>query len=201
MKQIGFCALSLSLLTLGACTINEQRKPGDDGSDKDNPIVVMETSRGTIKIELFRKKAPITVENFLKYVDAKHYDGTIFHRVIADFMIQGGGFEPGMSQKGSRFAAIKNEATNGLSNERGTIAMARTNDPNSATDQFFINVQDNAAKGLDPSPGNAGYAVFAKVTEGMKVVDQIRHVKTGSASGHKDVPLEDVIIKSIRRVE
>src|SRR5262249_62298572 len=113
----------------------------DDGGD--NPVVVMETSMGTIKIELYQNKAPITVTNFLKYVDEKHYDGTIFHRVIADFMIQGGGFEPGLKEKGAKHSPIKNEARNGLNNERGTIAMARLTQPDTATDQFFINVSAN----------------------------------------------------------
>jgi peptidyl-prolyl cis-trans isomerase B (cyclophilin B) len=166
-----------------------------------NPVVVMETSMGTIKVELYQDKAPITVANFLKYVDDKHYDGTIFHRVIADFMIQGGGFEPGMVPKTSKFSPIRNEAGNGLSNLRGTVAMARTDDPDSATDQFFINLFDRNKDGLDRSPRNAGYAVFGKIIEGMDVADKIKVVRTGPRGGHKDVPLEDVIIKSIRPVE
>ncbi|HMF11885.1 MAG TPA: peptidylprolyl isomerase, partial [Gemmataceae bacterium] len=135
----------------------------------ENTVVVMETSAGTIKIELFDDKAPVTVKNFLSYVDDKHYDGTIFHRVMGkensgrDFMIQGGGYGPGMKEKRTK-DPIKNEAGKGLSNERGTIAMARTNDPDSATAQFFINVVDN--KSLDKSERNAGYAVFGKVIEG-----------------------------------
>lgn len=189
MSRVVSIAFSLSLLALTAC----------GGST--NPVVVMETSMGAVKIELFPDKAPVTVENFLAYVDAKHYDGTIFHRVIEDFMIQGGGFEPGLNPKRAKRGPIRNEASNGLSNERGTLAMARTNEPDSATDQFFINVNDNARRGLDRKAGSAGYAVFGKVIDGMDVVDRIRHVKTGNAGGHDDVPVKDVTIKSIRRVE
>jgi cyclophilin family peptidyl-prolyl cis-trans isomerase len=169
------------------------------GQDK-NPRVVMETSMGKVTIELYADKAPISVKNFLQYVDDKHYDGTIFHRVIPDFMVQGGGFEPGLKEKKTR-EPIKNESTNNLSNERGTIAMARTNVPDSATSQFFINTVDN--KGLDRAKARdkVGYAVFGKVVEGMDVVDKIRAVKTGTQMGHDDVPREDVMIKSIRRVK
>jgi cyclophilin family peptidyl-prolyl cis-trans isomerase len=180
------------LLTLAASTLG-----GSQGAAADkNPIVVMDTSMGKIEIELYRDKAPITVNNFLNYVEKKHYDGTIFHRVIENFMIQGGGFEPGMKEKPTQ-PPIKNESSNGLSNKRGTIAMARTNDPNSATAQFYINAVDNAA-GLDKRPGNPGYCVFGKVIDGMEVVDKIRKVKTTSKFGHANVPVEDVIIKSVR---
>jgi peptidyl-prolyl cis-trans isomerase B (cyclophilin B) len=161
-----------------------------------NPVVVMETSAGPIKIELFEDKAPVTVKNFLDYANDKFYDGTVFHRVINGFMIQGGGFEPGMSQKKTK-EPIKNEANNGLSNAPGTIAMARTSDPNSATAQFFINVGDNS-RSLDKNGDNAGYAVFGKVISGMDVVDKIKAVKTGAKGGHRDVPVEDVIIKSVK---
>jgi peptidyl-prolyl cis-trans isomerase B (cyclophilin B) len=157
------------------------------------PQVVMETSLGTIKLELDDAKAPITVANFLSYLDDKFYDNTVFHRVISDFMIQGGGFEPGMKQKKTK-AAIKNESPNGLSNKRGTIAMARLPDPDSATAQFFINVEDNA-RGLD----SQRYCVFGKVTEGMDVVDKIKAVSTGRKAGHENVPAQDVVIKSVRR--
>jgi cyclophilin family peptidyl-prolyl cis-trans isomerase len=173
------------------------------GAADKNPIVVMETSKGKIEIELDRDKAPITVNNFLKYVDKKFYDGTIFHRVMGNFMIQGGGFEPGLKQKETD-APIKNESYNGLSNKRGTIAMARTGAPNSATAQFYINVEDNA-RGLDKSTARdgVGYCVFGKVINGMDVVDQIRKVRTTTKTdpeGHPfgDVPVEDVIIKSVR---
>jgi cyclophilin family peptidyl-prolyl cis-trans isomerase len=169
-----------------------------------NPIVLMKTSMGDLKVELFQDKAPITAKNFLDYVDAKFYDGTIFHRVIGkphsekDFMIQGGGFEAGMVEKKTR-EPIKNEAGNGLSNERGTLAMARTNDPDSATAQFFVNVADN--KFLDRRQGSAGYAVFAKVIDGMDVVDKIKMVEVGRKGPHGDVPVKDVVILSIRRVD
>jgi cyclophilin family peptidyl-prolyl cis-trans isomerase len=168
-----------------------------------NPVVVMDTTMGPVKIELFQDKAPVTVKNFLAYVDDKHYDGTIFHRVISNFMIQGGNFEPGMRPKNTG-PQIRNEAGNGLKNTRGTIAMARTNEPDSATDQFFINVVDNSSK-LDRAGRNAGYAVFGKVIDGMDVVDKIKDVPTGTvgvfASKMDDVPLQDVGIRSIRRVE
>jgi peptidyl-prolyl cis-trans isomerase B (cyclophilin B) len=166
-------------------------------SDPTPVVVVMETSMGPIKIELYPGKAPRTVENFLKYVDDKHYDGTIFHRVIPTFMIQGGGFESGMKQKKTN-PPIVLEANNGLSNERGTVAMARTNQLDSATDQFFINVENNSAS-LDK--GSGGYAVFGKVIEGMDVVDKIRFVQTRDIGGHESVPTKDVVIKSIRRLE
>jgi cyclophilin family peptidyl-prolyl cis-trans isomerase len=162
----------------------------------EKPIVVMETSLGTVKIELDPEKAPDTVKNFLSYVDDKFYDGTVFHRVIKDFMIQGGGFEPGLKEKTTK-PAVKNEAGNGLSNLRGTIAMARTPNPDSATAQFFINVKDNS-RGLDRKEGSAGYTVFGKVIEGMDIVDKIRAVETGEKGGFEDVPVQDVIIKSIR---
>ncbi len=157
-----------------------------------NPRVQIETSQGTIVLELEAEKAPLTVHNFLTYVDDKFYDGTIFHRVISNFMIQGGGFEPGMKQKATR-AAIKNESGNGLSNVRGAIAMARTNDLNSATAQFYINTVDNLF--LDDNK----YCVFGQVVEGIDVVDKIRAVKTGRRGAHSDVPAEDVVIQSIRR--
>ena len=148
MRRVMLNALSFCLLGVAACAVSEPRngaKGGDDSdpSSKDNPVVVMETSMGTVKMELYQNRAPKTVANFLKYVDDKHYNGTIFHRVMSNFMIQGGGFLPGMMEKGSKYPSIPNEAGNGLSNQRGTVAMARTNEPNSATDQFFINVVNN----------------------------------------------------------
>jgi cyclophilin family peptidyl-prolyl cis-trans isomerase len=158
-----------------------------------NPVVVLETSLGNIKIELFQDKAPITVQNFLQYVDDKHYDGTIFHRVIKDFMIQGGGHDQQMTLKPTR-ASIKNESDNGLSNARGTIAMARTNKPDSATCQFFINVVDN--RRLDRTASNPGYCVFGQVVEGMDVADKIRAVETGE----NDVPRTQVVIKSVKKL-
>ncbi len=163
--------------------------------DKKNPVVVMETSMGKVEIELYPDKAPITVKNFLSYVDKKFYDGTIFHRVISSFMIQCGGFDKDMKKKETD-KPIKNEAENGLKNLRGTLAMARTNEVDSATSQFFINTKDN--KFLDNGERDFGYCVFAKVTAGMDVVDKIKDVKTTVKEGMKDVPEETVEIKSIR---
>jgi peptidyl-prolyl cis-trans isomerase B (cyclophilin B) len=155
--------------------------------------VALTTNHGKITIELDAEKAPKTVENFLHYVSAGHYDGTIFHRVINGFMIQGGGFEPGMKQKACG-EPIENEASNGLTNEEYTVAMARTSDPHSATAQFFINVKDNDFLNYE-GPDNWGYCVFGKVTEGTDVVDAIRKVRTGTKGFHGDVPVEDVIIE------
>ena len=166
---------------------------------KTNPVVVMETSKGTIKIELDAAKAPKSVANFLQYADEGFFDGTIFHRVIPDFMIQGGGFTPDMDQKNTH-APIVNEAGNGLKNTRGTLAMARTSVVNSATAQFFINVKDNSfLNHTSESSSGFGYAVFGKVTEGMDIVDKIVGVKTGSSQGMDDVPKEPVLIKSVKR--
>ena len=158
-------------------------------------MIKLHTNFGVITLKLFADKAPETAANFEQYVKDGHYNGTIFHRVIGNFMIQGGGFEPGMKQKSTR-APIKNEANNGLSNKVGTIAMARTMDPHSASAQFFINVANNTF--LDhtaPTTQGWGYAVFGEVVEGMDVVDKIKAVATGNRSGHGDVPLDDVIIE------
>jgi len=160
-------------------------------------MVTFHTNHGDIVVKTFADKAPVTVENFLNYCRKGFYDNTIFHRVIDGFMIQGGGFEPGMNQKNTD-AQIKNEADNGLKNTKGTLAMARTNDPHSATAQFFINVTDNDF--LNHSGKNAqgwGYCVFAEVVEGQDVVDAIKAVKTGRSGMHQDVPKEDVVIKSV----
>ncbi len=162
-----------------------------------NPQVALDTSHGPIVVELDAAKAPISTANFLAYVDAGHYDGTIFHRVIKTFMIQGGGFTADMQQKGTR-APIKNEWKNGLKNVRGTLAMARTSVPDSATSQFFINVVDNAF--LDSPSGGAAYAVFGRVVSGMEAVDAIRSVATTTKGGHGDVPTTPVLIKSAKRV-
>ena len=157
--------------------------------------VRLHTNHGTITLELDAEKAPVTVENFLAYVEAGHYDNTLFHRVIDGFMIQGGGFEPGMKQKPTK-DPVKNEADNGLKNERGTIAMARTQDPHSATAQFFINVVDNDFLNFrSPTAQGWGYCVFGKVSEGMEVVEAIKNVQTRSSGFHQDVPAEDVIIE------
>ncbi|CAL9649034.1 peptidylprolyl isomerase [Streptomyces lavenduligriseus] len=160
--------------------------------------VELNTSAGRIVLELNDAEAPKTVENFLAYVRSGHYDGTIFHRVISDFMIQGGGFTPDMQQK-STLAPIQNEADNGLKNDNYTVAMARTNDPHSATAQFFINVKDNAfLNHTSKTPNGWGYAVFGRVTEGQDVVDAIKGVKTGSSRGHQDVPVQPVVIESAK---
>lgn len=156
--------------------------------------ITLHTTHGEIELKLFEDKAPVTVENFVAYVREGFYNNTIFHRVIDGFMIQGGGFEPGMQQKATK-EPIENEANNGVQNKRGTIAMARTNDPHSATAQFFINLNDNSF--LNFSGENMqgwGYCVFGEVVRGMDVVDKIRHVKTGSVGFHQDVPVEDVVI-------
>lgn len=178
-----------------------------------NPQVVIETSEGNITVELFQRNAPITVDNFLKYVDDKHYDGTIFHRVIPGFMIQGGGFPPGMAKEKPTGPGIKNEAYNGLLNDRGTLAMARTSDPDSATAQFFINLKDNDfLNRSSPKSDGAGYTVFGRVISGMDVVDKIARVETATrtvpeprsprgVAEHENVPVQDVIIKSVRRVQ
>jgi cyclophilin family peptidyl-prolyl cis-trans isomerase len=162
------------------------------------PVVTLTTSLGVIELELDADKAPVSVANFLEYVDAGHFDGTIFHRVIPDFMIQGGGFTTDFVQKPTR-AAIKNEATNGLQNARGTIAMARTNVVDSATAQFFINLKDNAFLNHTGPGQGYGYAVFGRVTKGMDVVDKIAKVPTGSKGGHQDVPNTNVVIESAKR--
>jgi peptidyl-prolyl cis-trans isomerase B (cyclophilin B) len=156
-------------------------------------MIKLHTNQGVITLELDAEKAPKTVANFLAYAESGHYDKTVFHRVIDGFMIQGGGFEPGMKQKPTR-APIENEAKNGLKNERGSIAMARTSEPHSASAQFFINLADNGF--LDyPGQDGWGYCVFGRVVEGMAVVDKIRNVKTGRSGFHQDVPVEDVVIE------
>jgi cyclophilin family peptidyl-prolyl cis-trans isomerase len=167
-----------------------------------NPQAVLHTSMGDIRLELYADKAPVSVENFINYAKSGFYDGTIFHRVIGSFMIQGGGFTPDMQQKPTN-EPILNEASNGLSNMRGTIAMARTNDPHSATAQFFINVQNNT--NLDyaggTSPRTWGYAVFGRVIVGMEVVDKIRFVSTETNGRYSDVPVEPVTIDSVEIIE
>jgi cyclophilin family peptidyl-prolyl cis-trans isomerase len=161
-------------------------------------MVVFETSLGSFTLELDAAKAPATVENFLAYVDDGFFDGLIFHRVIPGFMIQGGGMAPDMSQKANK-APIKLEAGNGLKNLRGTVAMARTNNPHSATSQFFVNLVDNDF--LNAGPGNDGYTVFGKVVDGLDTIDRIAKERTGRRKGHDDVPVNDVVITSARRVE
>jgi len=184
---------------LGLCALSMTGAAGAAADTDERPVVVIDTTFGPITVELDRSKAPISVDNFLKYVEAGYYDGLIFHRVMPGFMIQGGGMDEQMQEKskGER-PPIKNEARNGLSNLRGTIAMARTNDPDSATAQFFINLVDNSS-GLDPYPGSAGYAVFGKVISGMDVVDKIAQVPTGHRGPHGNVPVKPIAIKSVRR--
>lgn len=184
-------ALSLCLLGVTAAVAADQAAK--------NPVVVLETSMGNIKVELFQKEAPLSVKNFLDYANSGFYNGTVFHRVINGFMIQGGGFTPDMTPKKTN-PPIKNEAANGLKNDRGTIAMARTMVADSATAQFFINVVNN--NGLNrPSPDGHGYAVFGKVIDGMDVVDKIKAVKTGMARGFRDVPETPVLIKSVKVIK
>jgi len=164
-------------------------------------MVKLHTNYGVITLELFADKAPETVENFKQYVRDGHYDGTIFHRVISNFMIQGGGFEPGMKQKDTR-APIKNEADNGVGNAVGTVAMARTMEPHSTSAQVFINVSDNSfLNHTAPTTQGWGYAVFGKVTDGMDVVEKIKAVSTTSRAGHQDVPADDVIIERAELVD
>jgi peptidyl-prolyl cis-trans isomerase A (cyclophilin A) len=186
---------SLAVIGLGAC-LSRSAVAGQDASQK--PVVVIDTSEGAITIELYPDKAPITVKNFLTYVDEGFYNNLIFHRVILQsgpFMIQGGGMTDQMEEKAASHAPIKNESGNSLSNERGTIAMARMNNPDSATCQFFINHRDN--KYLDTAGG--GYTVFGKVIEGMDVVDKIASVATTTKAGHENVPIKPVYIKSAKR--
>jgi peptidyl-prolyl cis-trans isomerase A (cyclophilin A) len=170
----------------------------DGAAAQANPQVLIKTSKGEIVLELYPAKAPITVENFLKYVDDKHYDTTIFHRVIGNFMIQGGGFTADMKQKPTR-AGIKLESQNGLKNDTGWVAMARTSVPDSASSQFFINVVDNAMLN-HPQPDGHGYAVFGKVIKGMDTVEAIKGVRTTRTGMHSDVPAEAVVIQSMARV-
>jgi cyclophilin family peptidyl-prolyl cis-trans isomerase len=183
---------------LVACLVMAGSVSVAGAQEAENPVVVIETSMGEIAVELFRERAPRTVENFLTYARDGYYSGTVFHRVIPGFMIQGGGLTADLERKPTR-PPIANEATNGLRNERGTVAMARTSEVRSATSQFFINTSDNVAldhKGM--APAEYGYAVFGRVIEGMDVVDQIEKVRTGSRGGHQNVPVDPVTITAIR---
>ena len=189
--------MSLRSLTLALAPLVLAWSAASPSAQEANPMVVMETSLGTITIELYQDKAPKSVENFLAYVNSGFFEGTVFHRVIPGFMIQGGGMTADLNRKATR-PPIENEATNGLKNTRGTIAMARTSDVNSATSQFFINPVNNAS--LDhrsTNPSEFGYAVFGMVTEGMDVVDKIRAVPTGTRGPFQDVPNEPVVIQSV----
>ena len=160
-------------------------------------MIRFDTTLGSFTVDLFEKDAPVTAKNFLEYVDSGHFTDTVFHRVIPGFVIQGGGMTADMRQKSTR-APIRNEADNGVKNRRGSLSMARTNDPNSATSQFFVNLVDNTS--LDQGRGSAGYAVFGCVVAGMDVVDQIARVKTARRGGHDDVPVDPVVVKSVTRV-
>ena len=194
--------LALISLSLILFTNSASAQSADQTTiDEQNTMITIQTNHGTIEAELYSDDAPVTVDNFLKYVREGFYDGTIFHRVIPGFMIQGGGFETGMVSKDNG-APIPNEANNGLLNEPGTFAMARTGDPHSATSQFFINASDNGfLNHTGENPSGWGYAVFGKVTTGMEVVALIEQVATGQSGGHGDVPVEDVIIESITVAE
>jgi peptidyl-prolyl cis-trans isomerase B (cyclophilin B) len=201
--RLSVCACALAaLLPLGASAQTGSAPASSTQTDKGtphmsttHPRVKLETSMGDIVLTLDAEKAPKTTANFLTYVQEGFYDGTIFHRVIDNFMIQGGGFEPGLKQKPTH-APIENEANNGLKNDKYTIAMARTSDPHSATAQFFINVANNDFLNYTaPTPNGWGYAVFGKVTEGTDTVDKITSVKTGNSGFHQNVPVEDVVIK------
>jgi peptidyl-prolyl cis-trans isomerase A (cyclophilin A) len=161
-------------------------------------MIRFETSHGIFTVELFPKEAPVTVENFLKYVDDGFFDGTVFHRIVPGFVIQGGGLTADFANKKTR-APIRNEAKNGLKNTRGSLSMARTSDINSATSQFFVNLKDNGF--LDHGPRDYGYAVFGRVTDGMDVIDRIAGLSTGTRKGYQDAPLEDVVIVAARRLE
>jgi peptidyl-prolyl cis-trans isomerase A (cyclophilin A) len=194
--------LSTLILGAGAAIAQPTASPAEPPASTPQPekhavTVRIETSLGAMTAELDADKAPATVSNFLAYVDQTFYDSTIFHRVMPGFMIQGGGFTQQMRQKSTR-PPIRNEAANGLKNDRGTLAMARTGDPDSATSQFFINHRDNRSLNR-PSPDGFGYAVFGRLTDGLDVLDKIAAVPTGSAGGHRDVPLQPVVILSIRR--
>ena len=187
-----------ALLALLLCSVSPLSYSLDKGK---KTMVKLHTNHGIITLQLDAEKAPNTVKNFLEYVESGFYSNTIFHRVIDGFMVQGGGFEPGMKQKPVK-APIQNEAANGLKNDNYTVAMARTNDPHSATAQFFINVKNNGFLNYSaPNAQGYGYCVFGKVVEGMEIVDAIRKVKTGNRSGFSDVPMEDVIITKAELVK
>ena len=197
MRQI--CLIVVMAMSLsGLCFSSTPQEAKDMSTSSKKPVVLIKTTAGDIKVELDAEKAPGTVKNFLQYVNEGHYDGTIFHRVIEGFMVQGGGFTKDMQQK-SVHTPIKIESDNGLKNTRGTLAMARTSDPNSATAQFFINVVDNSF--LDfraKNPNGYGYTVFGHVTEGMDVVDKIRKVKTSTKGPFENVPVEGIEILDVK---
>lgn len=193
-------SLLAALLLVAACSKSGSENAGQSGQSAANPAVILKTSEGEIEIELYPDKAPGSVKNFLAYVDEGFYDGTIFHRVIQDFMIQGGGYDGGRQKKPTR-SPIKNEADNSLKNEMGTVAMARTSVPDSATSQFFINVENNAFLDYrEPTAEGWGYAVFGRVTRGMEVVEKIENAETEDAGGaFRNIPKSPVVIESARR--
>jgi len=195
MKQLLGLILICSTGLFPAISFSKDNNPDTKGAEM--VTVTMETNKGVITLELDSGKAPDSVSNFVAYANAGHYDNTVFHRVIPGFMIQGGGFDTSMQQKSTN-APVKNEANNGLKNDKGTIAMARTSDPHSATAQFFINVKDNTFLDFkSETPQGWGYTVFGKVTDGMDVVESIEGVPTGNKNGHQDVPVTDVIITKV----
>ena len=195
---------------LGGCNAQEASTPKSKTNTETkngakmsaNPVIKIETSKGTMMLELDAEKAPNSAANFVAYVEDGFYDGLIFHRVIPNFMVQGGGMNPDMSEKDNKKAPIKNEANNGLKNDRGTIAMARTGDPHSASSQFFLNLKDNDfLNHTSETQAGWGYAVFGKLTDGLDVIDEIAKVKTGNHGGHGDVPLEEVTITKMSVVK
>lgn len=195
MKQLAGLVMAITVAVAPATGLTQDNSTSKQGADM--VTVTMETNKGVITLELDREKAPDSVENFVTYAKSGHYDGTIFHRVIPGFMIQGGGFDTSMQQKDTN-PPIKNEAANGLKNDKGTVAMARTNVPDSATSQFFINVKDNDfLNHTSPTPQGWGYAVFGKVTDGMDVVESIENVSTANKGGQQDVPVSEVIIEKV----
>jgi cyclophilin family peptidyl-prolyl cis-trans isomerase len=194
-----FATVSVAILSLVLFTTVKGEKPMNDETSG-NPVVILETTMGNITVELDAKNAPNSTANFLAYAEDGYFNDTTFHRVIPNFMIQGGGITADMKDKPSKRAPIKNEANNGLKNERGTLAMARTNDPHSATSQFFINHKDNDFLNFrSESMQGWGYAVFGKVTEGMDIVDKIAAVRTGNKGGHQDVPVETITITGVSK--
>ena len=194
----GLVLAAVLLLAAGCSKSDDAAKNADSAKETHNPVVTMKTNKGTITLELYPDKAPKSVENFIAYAESGFYDGTIFHRVIPDFMIQGGGYTAGLDRKDTR-PAVQNEANNGLKNELGTIAMARTSDPNSAISQFFINVKNNAFLDFkSETPQDWGYCVFGKVTDGIDVVHAIEHAPTSDRGGaFQNLPTDQVVIESV----
>jgi cyclophilin family peptidyl-prolyl cis-trans isomerase len=200
--QLTFTGAFVLLLAVGACGSSPSETPAaSKDKPKEKSMVLLKTSMGDIKVELYPDKAPITVQNFLDYVKAGYYDGTVFHRVIPNFMIQGGGFGADLKEKPGQRASIKNESSNGLKNDTGTLAMARTSAPDSASSQFFINLKDNGFLNRESAADKVGYAVFGKVVEGMDVVRKIEKVQTTTKGSYENAPAEPVTIQSAKVVE